>query len=75
METAASAFLFPPVSELVDAGEVLVVMLDCGCGDMVVARDEGSAVVLSSTIADSSTPELEGPPRADGSPTAIELGE
>ena len=49
-------------------------MLDCGRGDMVVARDETSAVVLSSKIADSSTPEMEGPPRLDGSSTAIELG-
>lgn len=39
-------------------------MLDCGRGDMVVARDEASAVVLSSRIADSSTLEMEGPPRS-----------
>lgn len=74
-ETAASPFLFASVSGPMDAGEVPAVILDCGRGDMVVARDEGSAVVLSSTITDSSTPEPEGSPRPDGSSTAIEPGE
>jgi hypothetical protein len=74
VDKEASA-IFASVSEAVDAGEVPAVMLDCGRGDMVVARDEGSTVVLSSTMMVSSAPELEDPPRPGGSSTAIEAGE
>lgn len=54
------------ISKAPVSGDDPVVTLDCGCGDMVVERDDGSAVVLSSGIRESSCEEPEGLTRRGG---------